>query len=122
VLAVSGPGMTNCISAMANAIVNKQPMIVIGGASEASLDGKGAFQEFDTMACSKPVSKYSARPANVHHIPLVVERAVRMSIFGTPGPVYIEMTSDVIHAKVDASTVHYYPKVELPMPLMLQDS
>jgi len=40
---VSGPGMTNCISAMANAVVNKQPMIVIGGASEASLDGKGAF-------------------------------------------------------------------------------
>jgi 2-hydroxyacyl-CoA lyase 1 len=43
VLAVSGPGMTNCISGMANAMVNKWPMIVIAGASDASLDGKGAF-------------------------------------------------------------------------------
>jgi thiamine pyrophosphate-dependent acetolactate synthase large subunit-like protein len=74
------------------------------------------------MACSKPVSKYSARPVNVHHIPLVVERAVRMSMFGTPGPVYIEMTSDVIHGKVEESSVNYFPTVELPVPLMLQDS
>ena len=61
-LAVSGPGMTNCISAMANAMVNKWPMIVIGGACDSIMEGKGAFQEFDTIACAKPVSKYAARP------------------------------------------------------------
>jgi 2-hydroxyacyl-CoA lyase 1 len=43
VLAVSGPGMTNCISGMANALVNKWPMVVISGASDASLEGKGGF-------------------------------------------------------------------------------
>lgn len=47
VLAVSGPGMTNCISGMAEALVNKRPMICIGGASDASMEGKGGFQEFD---------------------------------------------------------------------------
>ena len=46
-LAVSGPGMTNLISGMANAMVNKWPMVAIAGAPDASYDGKGSFQEFD---------------------------------------------------------------------------
>jgi len=47
VLAVSGPGMTNCVSGMAEAVINKRPMICISGASDNSLLGKGAFQEID---------------------------------------------------------------------------
>ncbi len=43
VVAVSGPGMTNCISGMAEAMINKRPMICLGGASDASLEGKGGF-------------------------------------------------------------------------------
>ena len=62
-LAVSGPGMTNCISGMANAHVNKWPMICIGGASDATLEGQGGFQEYDQLACAKPVCKYAARPS-----------------------------------------------------------
>lgn len=46
-LAVSGPGMTNCISGMANALTNKWPMVCLGGASDSSLEGQGGFQEFD---------------------------------------------------------------------------
>ena len=46
-LAVSGPGFTNCISGLAEAMVNKRPMILLAGASDASLEGKGAFQELD---------------------------------------------------------------------------
>lgn len=46
-MAVSGPGMTNTISGMAEAMVNKRPMIVIAGAPDTDSEGKGAFQEFD---------------------------------------------------------------------------
>jgi 2-hydroxyacyl-CoA lyase 1 len=42
-VAVSGPGMTNAISGMAEALVNKRPMILLGGACDASLEGRGAF-------------------------------------------------------------------------------
>ena len=42
-LAVSGPGMTNTISGMAEALVNKRPLIVLGGASDSSLEGQGGF-------------------------------------------------------------------------------
>lgn len=46
-LAVGGPGMTNTISGMAEAMINKRPMIVVAGASDAVLEGRGAFQELD---------------------------------------------------------------------------
>ena len=64
-LAVSGPGMTNTISGMAEAMVNKRPMIVLGGASDSSLEGMGGFQEVDQLACAKPVTKYAARPSAI---------------------------------------------------------
>jgi len=95
-LTVSGPGMTNAISGMANAMVNKWPMIVLGGATDASLEGKGAFEEWDQLACARPCTKYAARPTNVRHIPIIVERAVRMSMYGTPGPVYIDLPNDLL--------------------------
>jgi 2-hydroxyacyl-CoA lyase 1 len=94
-LAVSGPGMMNCISGLANAMVNKWPMILVGGANDTYHDGKGAFQEFDQMACAKPVVKYSVRVISIKQIPFVVERATKLAMYGTPGPVYIELPADV---------------------------
>lgn len=97
-LAVSGPGMTNCISGMANALVNKWPMICLGGSADSTLEGCGAFQEFDQLAAAKPACKYAARPNSVQHIPIVVERAVRMSMYGTPGPCYIDLPMNLLYA------------------------
>ena len=111
VLAVSGPGMTNCISGMANALVNKWPMICLGGACDTVLEGQGAFQEFDQLAAAKPACKYAARPNSVAHIPVIVERAVRMSIYGTPGPVYIDLPQDLLYGTCNESEVNYLPAV-----------
>lgn len=105
VLAVSGPGMTNCISGMAEAQVNKRPMICISGASDASMEGKGGFQEWDQLTLAKSVTKYAARPANIRHIPLIVEKAVRMSIYGTPGACYIDLPADILFGKVEESSI-----------------
>jgi 2-hydroxyacyl-CoA lyase 1 len=103
---------------MANAMVNKWPMICIGGASDSALDCKGAFQEYDTLSCVKPVTKFSAKVTQIKQIPFLVERAVRLSMYGTPGPVYLEFPSEVIHGKIDSSEVSYLPLVEmLPMQM-----
>lgn len=107
--------MTNTISGMAEALVNKRPMIVIAGAPDTLTEGKGAFQEFDQLACAKPVTKYAARAHSIQHIPTVVERAVRMAIYGSPGPTYIELTQDVLYGSVLKSTIQYLPKV-CPLP------
>lgn len=107
-LAVSGPGMTNCISGMAEAMVNKRPMIVLAGASDASLEGRGGFQEFDQLTLAKSVTKYAARPSNIKHIPLIIEKAVKMSIYGTPGAVYVDLPADLLMGKVKESEIKYY--------------
>ena len=120
-MAVSGPGMTNTISGMAEAMVNKRPMIVIAGAPDTDSEGKGAFQEFDQLACARPVSKYAARPHSIHHIPVVVERAVRMSIYGTPGPVYIDLPQDLLQSKAPEDSIHNLPRVEALPCLVLPD-
>ena len=124
-LAVSGPGMTNTISGMAEALINKRPMIVIAGAPDTLTEGKGAFQEFlglsdmptdiIQLSCAKPVSKYAARAHSIHHIPTIVERAVKMAVYGNPGPTYIELTQDVLYGSVSKSSIEYLPKV-MPLP------
>lgn len=64
---------------------------------------------------AKPVCKYAARPANIKHIPLIVERAVRLSLYGTPGPVYIDLPADILFGKINADEINYLPLVE-PLP------
>lgn len=115
VLAVSGPGMTNCISGMAEAMVNKRPMIVIAGASDASLEGRGGFQEFDQLTLAKSVSKYAARPSSIKHVPLIIEKAVKLSMYGTPGAVYVDLPADILLGKTKESEIIYYPAVQ-PLP------
>jgi len=117
-LAVSGPGMTNTISGMAEALINKRPMIVFGGAGDSSLEGMGSFQELDQVACAKPVCKYAARPSSVQHIPIVIERAVRMATYGTPGPCYIDLPHNLLYTKVDEASVKYLPMV-MPLPSLV---
>ena len=121
-LAVSGPGLTNCISGMAEAMVNKRPMIQLGGASDANQEGMGGFQEFDQLACAKPVTKYAARPSCIQHIPVVVERAVRISMYGTPGPVYIDLPLNLLYGQAPEDSVRYLPKVEALPPSLVHAS
>ena len=74
------------------------------------------------MTVAKSCTKYAARPASIRHIPLIVERAVRLSMYGTPGPVYIDLPADILFGKVPESEIIYYPAVE-PLPsLILSES
>jgi 2-hydroxyacyl-CoA lyase 1 len=58
----------------------------------------------------------------VKHIPTVVERAVRMSMYGTPGPVYIDLPGDLLLAKADPKSINYLPSVEEIPPLILPEN
>lgn len=68
------------------------------------------------------MTKYAARVANIKHIPLVVERAVRLSIYGTPGPVYIDLPADILFGKINESEINYYPTVQLLPSLQISES
>ena len=62
-----------------------RPLLVIGGSSDSTQEGLGAFQECPQVEASRLFCKYSARPASLNVIPLHVEKAVRFATYGRPG-------------------------------------
>ena len=117
-LAVSGPGMTNAISGLANAWSNRWPMILLGGSSDIAQHGMGAFQEAPQVEAARPWCKYAAEVDRIDRIPYYVEQAVRTSIYGRPGPVYLDLPGDIISGQCDEEAVAQRPRVvDAPRPL-----
>ncbi len=113
-LVVSGPGVIHALAGLANAKENLWPMILIGGASPTDQNGMGAFQEEDQVAAVSPWCKYARRVESHDRIPYYVEQAVRTSLFGRPGPVYLDMPADVIDGRVDEAGIGSAPTVGEP--------
>ena len=106
-LAVSGPGMIHAIAGLANAWSNCWPMILLGGANDTYQNGQGAFQEAPQVEAARPFVKYAARPDRLERVPYYVEQAVRTSIYGRPGAVYLDLPNDIISARVDETKVPF---------------
>ena len=102
-LAVSGPGMIHAIAGLANAGSNCWPMILLGGANDSYQDGKNAFQEAPQLEAARPFVKYAARPDRLERVPFYIEQAVRTSIYGRPGAVYIDLPNDIISGALEES-------------------
>ncbi|MCP3911732.1 MAG: oxalyl-CoA decarboxylase [Actinomycetia bacterium] len=113
-LVVSGPGVIHALAGLANAKENLWPMILIGGASPTDQNGMGAFQEEDQVAAAKMWCKYAHRVESHDRIPYYVEQAIRTSLFGRPGPVYLDMPADIIDGRVDEETIGTAPTVGEP--------
>ena len=113
-LVVSGPGMIHALAGLSNAWANCWPMIVIGGASNSYQEGMGAFQEAPQVESARLYTKWSARPDSVRRIPTYVERAVRTSINGRPGAIYLDFPDDVISGMVNEAEVVFPSKCPDP--------
>ncbi|PIO33922.1 hypothetical protein AB205_0166640, partial [Aquarana catesbeiana] len=111
-LVVSGPGLINTLSGMANSNMNCWPLIVIGGSSDSNQETMGAFQEFPQVETCRLYSKFSARPSSLEAIPIVIEKAVRTSMYGRPGSCYVDIPGDFVNK---------YPACCLPRPISLAD-
>ncbi|CAD5122752.1 DgyrCDS11161 [Dimorphilus gyrociliatus] len=117
-LTVSGPGVLHVLGGMANANENAWPLIVIGGSSEAHQEGMGGFQEYPQTSICKEFAKFSARPPSVEKIPFFVEKAVRYSIYGRPGSVYLDFPGDMLKENISSSIIQYPERVpDPPRPL-----
>ena len=113
-LTVSGPGVVHALAGLANAKENCWPMILIGGASPTYQNGMGGFQEERQVHIASPFCKYAHAVEHAERIPFYVEQAVRSSIYGRPGAVYLDMPDDIINAEVDESKVADFPRIPEP--------
>ena len=122
-LVVSGPGVIHALAGLANAEQNCWPMILIGGASPVYQNGMGAFQEENQVQLAAPYCKFAHAVEHGRRIPFYVEKAVRTSIYGRPGPVYLDMPDDIIREEVTDEDVHEAAAVADPprMQAMAED-
>ena len=106
-LGASGPGTINLSTGIANALIDCSPIVAFGGASPIKEFGTGAFQEIDQVAVMKPITKWAERVHETHRIPELIDMAFRRSIAGKPGPVYLDLPSDVLYGEVEESAVKW---------------
>jgi 2-hydroxyacyl-CoA lyase 1 len=113
-LTVCGPGMVHGIAGLANAWSNCWPMILLGGTNDSYQNGMGAFQETPQVEAARPFVKYAARPDSLARMPFYIEKAVRSSIYGRPGAVYLDLPNEMISGKLDAAAAPLPPRCPEP--------
>ncbi len=100
-LVTSGPGSTNMITGLADAMIDSMPMVCISGQVGSPLLGSDAFQETDVMGISMPVTKWNYQITSAEEIPEVMARAFYIATTGRPGPVMIDITKDAQFGTLD---------------------
>ncbi len=93
----AGPGVTNTVTALKNAMMAQSPLILFGGATATLLKGRGALQDIDQMAMMKPLVKWATQCKTVPSLAPTLERAISIATEGVPGPVFIEVPVDLLY-------------------------
>lgn len=95
VIATSGPGATNIVTGLADAIMDSLPLVVFTGQVATSVIGTDAFQEADILGITTPITKYNYQVRNIEDIPRIVKEAFYIASSGRPGPVLIDIPKDI---------------------------
>jgi acetolactate synthase-1/2/3 large subunit len=120
-IATSGPGATNLVTGVADAMIDSTPMVCITGQVPKHLLGSDAFQETDVMGITIPVTKWSFQITEASEIPEVFAKAFYVAKTGRPGPVVIDITKNAQFGEFDFA----YEKCErvktyIPRPVIDQ--
>jgi acetolactate synthase-1/2/3 large subunit len=105
VLVTSGPGATNAVTPLQDALMDSIPMVCITGQVPTALIGSDAFQEADTVGITRPCTKHNWLVRSIEELPLILHEAFYVATTGRPGPVLVDIPKDVQFA-----TGTYVPK------------
>ncbi len=98
-LATSGPGATNLVTGIATAYMDSVPLVAITGNVSTFMLGKDSFQEVDIAGITMPVTKHNFIVKDINKLPETIYRAFEIARNGRPGPVLVDITTDVISAE-----------------------
>ena len=104
-LVTSGPGVTNTITGVADAMLDSTPIVVIAGQTPVSLLGTDAFQEVDLVGITQPITKWSYQIRRAEDVAWAVARAFYIAKSGRPGPVVLDFTKNAQTDMVDYESV-----------------
>jgi acetolactate synthase-1/2/3 large subunit len=109
--ATSGPGATNLITPICDAMMDSVPVVFITGQVRTELLGTDGFQEADTIGITMPVVKHSFMIQRPQEIPRAIHEAFHIARSGRPGPVLVDIPQDLSRAEID-----YEPVTDLRLP------
>jgi len=109
-LITSGPGMTNVITALADAYMDSVPIVVFSGQVPTALIGNDAFQEADNIGLSRPCTKYNFLVKDVNDLAQTIKEAFYIANTGRPGPVLVDIPKDI---SMDKGEFHYPQSVSI---------
>ena len=115
-LVTSGPGATNTITGIADAMIDSTPIVVIAGQTPTSMLGTDAFQEVDLVGVTQPISKWSYQIRSAEDVAWAVARAFYIAKSGRPGPVVLDFTKNaqvemVEYEPVDLDFIRSYDPI-----------
>jgi acetolactate synthase-1/2/3 large subunit len=117
-LVTSGPGATNAVTGLTDALMDSIPLVVISGQVATHLIGNDAFQECDTVGITRPCTKHNWLVRDVADLPRILHEAFEIATSGRPGPVLVDIPKDVQFKKgnyLGPNNIHhrtYRPRVE----------
>ncbi|HVZ51589.1 MAG TPA: acetolactate synthase 3 large subunit [Pseudolabrys sp.] len=118
VLVTSGPGATNAVTGLTDALCDSIPIVCITGQVPTHLIGNDAFQECDTVGITRPCTKYNYLVKRIEDLPRVLHEAFHIAASGRPGPVVVDIPKDIQFAKglyakpKDFQHTGYQPKLK----------
>src|ERR687890_867203 len=96
VLVTSGPGATNAVTGLTDALMDSIPIVCLTGQVPTHLIGNDAFQECDTIGITRPCTKHNYLVKDVADLPRILHEAFHIATSGRPGPVVIDIPKDVL--------------------------
>src|SRR5579871_4764805 len=109
--ATSGPGATNLVTGLVDAMIDSIPIVAITGQVSTKLIGSDAFQEADTFGITRPCTKHNYLVKRVEDLAQAVHEAFYVAASGRPGPVLVDITKDVLQGQG-----HYTPVTSVHLP------
>jgi len=117
-LVTSGPGATNAVTGLTDALMDSIPIVVLSGQVPTFMIGNDAFQEADTVGITRPCTKHNWLVSDTKALADTLHQAFHVATSGRPGPVLVDLPKDVQFASADytapreAKTSHYQPQVK----------
>lgn len=102
-IVTAGPGVTDCVTGVANAWRANSPILVFGGQGPFANHRRGSLQEMDHVSLMKPITKWADACYDTERIPEYIETAIRHAVSGTPGPAFLEIPMDILMKPADMS-------------------
>src|SRR6266852_997118 len=97
--ATSGPGATNLVTGLVDAMMDSIPIVAITGQVHSKLIGSDAFQEADTFGITRPATKHTIMLKTLAELPRIVHEAFYLAASGRPAPVLVDIPKDVFQVK-----------------------